>query len=132
MSTEDKCWWFSRVKCSVQLQPYEFQQNSIKANGLVSSSSFRLRRSVCLVLLERHHKILAPFRLFRRNLSYFEGFLSRKYNVRRNFNEIFRIWRAWSKRWPDLLFLDDKAVGMVAYRHVVSACGYKWGNIFLV
>ena len=35
----------------------------------------------------------------------------------RNLIEIFRPWRAWSKRLPDLVFIDDKAVGELVCRH---------------
>ena len=35
----------------------------------------------------------------------------------RNLIEIYPPWRAWSKRGPDLGFIDDKAVGRLVCRY---------------
>ena len=72
------------------------------------------------LFLLRHDKILALFRFFHRHLSYFVGFehFLALLDMGGNSIEICRPKRAWSKRWPWLGFIDDKAVGGLVCRYV--------------
>ena len=70
-------------------------------NATSSSSFYELKISVWGLFFLRNVKKLAPLRFVHCHLSYlsyFERFLARLYNVRRNLIEICSPWCSWSKR----------------------------------
>ena len=72
------------------------------------------------VFFLKNDQKLTPHRFVHRHLSYLsvlESFHARLYNIWRNFVEICR---AWSKRWSDPWFINEKLISWFVFRHQIQ------------